>query len=125
MMTVENADHGRPTGRPRNQRERVLRALRSAGDHGITQVDFLVPGTVDGGRPIVRLPARIDELRGGGHHIEHAGRRNRCVVYILAAPPAQAAPAQELVDDDEQAALFSAADGAARPRSPYECREAA
>jgi hypothetical protein len=120
---VEEGGPGGPRDRPasagrrlpaRTQRERVLDALRRAGDHGITAVDFLLPDVVDGGPPIVRLPARVDELRHAGYVIVGAGRRAKCQVYVL-NEPARAATR----DDDDQAALFTAAVGAAPPRSPY------
>ena len=95
---------GGPSARPRTQRERVLAALRRAGERGLTQVDWLLHDVIDGGPPIVRLPARVDELRQAGHHIEHAGRRNRCVIYRLADLPAPVVSPQ--LPDDDPTALF-------------------
>jgi hypothetical protein len=119
---VGTAPHrpGRPPPRP-TQRDRVLNALRHAGDRGITATDFALPNVIDGGPPIARLAARVDELRAG-HHIEHAGRRNRCAIYRLVTLPAPviAPPA-----DDDPSALFGTTIGAAPPRSPYDCRAAA
>jgi hypothetical protein len=123
-VTTSSPPDYRVGARPRTQRDRVIEALRRAGDHGITAVDFLLPNVIDGGPPIVRLPARIDELRADGHHIEHAGRRrNRCVVYVLTTLPAPTIG--PLAGDDDPTALFGTAVGAAPPRSPYDCREAA
>jgi hypothetical protein len=65
------------------QTERVLAALTRAGAHGITAVDFLRFPTVDGGPPITRVAARIEELRDQGHPISSGERRNKCVVYRL------------------------------------------
>ena len=53
------------------QTERVLAALEHAGQGGLTQVDFLRFPTFDGGPPITRLAARIEELRDARprHHV--------------------------------------------------------
>lgn len=71
------------------QKQRVLRGLERAGKHGVTQVDWLGPVTVDGGPPITRLAPRIKELRDEGYPIVTAGIRDSCRVYVLgdAAPP--------------------------------------
>ena len=68
------------------QTERVLRALELAGDHGITQVDFLAPNVCDDGPPVTRLSARIMELRVAGHTITAAGKRDRCRRFVLHRP---------------------------------------
>lgn len=65
------------------QRDRVLKALQSAGLRGITQIDFLRFPTLDGGAPITRLAARVQELRDEGHEILSADTRDRCAVYRL------------------------------------------
>ena len=53
------------------QRDRVLRALQTAGSAGITAADFSgLNGTPDQGPPIMRVAARIMELREAGHRIE-------------------------------------------------------
>lgn len=106
---------GRPAARPYTQRERVLTALRRAGARGVDATQFLLPNVIDGGPAITRLASRIDELRSRGHHIEHAGRRKRMVIYRLASLPAPVVQAPSI--DDDPAALFGAAVGAAPPRS--------
>ena len=65
------------------QRNRVLAALTRAGDKGLTRVDFALPDVIDGGEPIINIPARILELRNEGFRIVSGERRNRCVVYRL------------------------------------------
>jgi hypothetical protein len=65
------------------QRQRVLQALQRVGARGLTQVDFLMPSVIDGGAPITRVGARIEELRAAGHQITSTGRRDRCAVYVL------------------------------------------
>lgn len=66
------------------QAERVRLALHTHRDRGITQVDFLRYPTIDGGPPITRLAARIDELRDAGLPVMEAGTRDKCRVYMLA-----------------------------------------
>lgn len=72
---------------------RVLKALEKAGPRGLTRVDFGLPNVVDGGPPIVNIPARILELKQAGHPVGENGRRDRCRVYVL-EPMVVSAPAQ-------------------------------
>jgi len=74
----------------KTQAERVLDALRRAGQYGITQVEMYSPG--DGGPPIARLAARVLELRDQGHQIVSDGRRNKCAVYVLTEPASRPLP---------------------------------
>lgn len=67
------------------QKQRVLTALQRTGWQGITQVDFLAPHVIDGGKPVTRLAARILELREDGHAIRVVGERQECAVYQLEA----------------------------------------
>lgn len=68
------------------QRERVLRALRCAGERGITARDlYAVP--VDGGPRISRVAARILELRDAGFDIDASGERDGHAVYVLHEHP--------------------------------------
>lgn len=64
------------------QRDRVLRALQLVGERGVTQADWLRQPTPDGGPPITRLAARVEELRET-HEIVVNGRRDSCAVYVL------------------------------------------
>lgn len=66
-----------------NQNDRVLRALTKAGERGITRVDFQAPDVIDGGKPILNFPARIQDLEEDGYTITAGERRNRCTVYRL------------------------------------------
>lgn len=66
------------------QTERVVRAIRRAGERGITQVDFLLPHVIDGGRPITRLAARVKDARDAGEQIVVDGERDSCAVYKIA-----------------------------------------
>lgn len=84
------------------QTTRVLAALRSRGANGITAADFAAGRVVDGQKPIMRVAARILELRRQGHQIDVVGERDGgCSVYRLMrdtqdAPPTQPAPAPTL-----------------------------
>lgn len=85
---------------------RVLKALRAHPD-GLTQVDFLAPDVIDGGYPITRLAARIQDLRDRGAEIFVDGKRNGCAIYRLhealpVPPPKVVTPARE----PEEPALF-------------------
>jgi hypothetical protein len=65
------------------QQDRVLAALTRAGARGVTQVDFLLPNVIDGGAPITRVAARVNELRNDGFQIQTDGERDSCAVYKL------------------------------------------
>jgi hypothetical protein len=97
-----------------NQRERVLKALQDAGLRGITQVDFLRFPTVDGGPPITRVAARVQELRDEGYEILSGTTRDRCAVYILKR---QDVPV--VVDAAAGSTLFDPV-SLHRPLSPYD-----
>lgn len=74
------------------QAQRIHRALKLAGPRGITALDFIRTPTFDGGLPITRLAARIQELREQGHVITSSEKRNKCAVYVLVvfvAPPTE------------------------------------
>jgi hypothetical protein len=71
------------------QVERVISAARSLD--GVCQVDFLLPDVCDGGPPITRVGARIQDAEERGFVFETLGWRDRCKVYRLLAEP-DAAP---------------------------------
>jgi hypothetical protein len=78
----------------RSGAERVLELARKRGRHGVHCSDFAVAGkTADGGKPILRLAARIDELRLRGHWFNTRKRRDRTVDYILVRDAAAVARA--------------------------------
>lgn len=52
-----------------SQKDRVYRLLVARGAAGLTNVDMLLPGVADGGKPVTRLAGRIKELRDDGHRI--------------------------------------------------------
>jgi hypothetical protein len=63
------------------QRERVLRLLQHK-PHGVSPYDF-TPPTADGGKPIMRVAARILELRDEGLDIETRTSPNGAALYVL------------------------------------------
>ena len=63
------------------QKERVLARLRAG--HDVSPTDFQLPNVVDGGKPILRVAARILELRQDGYQIDVVATRNECAVYRL------------------------------------------
>jgi hypothetical protein len=62
------------------QKERILKALRIAGERGVTTVD-MVNGSL--GEPILRGAARIEELRDEGFAIKTVKLKNRTARYVL------------------------------------------
>lgn len=70
------------------QRQRVKRALDQRGPRGVSPVDFTSP-TIDGGPPIMRVAARIYELRQTYKITEITGD-DGCARYLYSkylAPP--------------------------------------
>lgn len=83
------------------QTQRVLLALR-ARPEGITAADFMPP-TIDGGKPIMRVAARIYDLREEGHRIADGGKRGTLDVYVLRAE----APPKPVDADAPRPSLFT------------------
>jgi hypothetical protein len=67
----------------RSGAERVLELARRRGRHGVHQSDFDAGRVVDGGRPIRRLAARVDELKNRGHGFTTRRHRDRTTTYVL------------------------------------------
>lgn len=98
------------------QKERVLASLEAAGSGGVTQADWsgAFRPTPDGGGPITRLAARINDLKADGHLIVCDGKRDQCAVYVLQpAAPAEVftgalfeAPVQEQLPDEGLPAIY-------------------
>lgn len=63
-----------------SQTDRIAAALK-AHPNGITQADWTGPHTIDNGPPILRLAARILDLKAKGFPIVDAGERQGCKVY--------------------------------------------
>jgi hypothetical protein len=66
-------------------KDRILRLARARGDQGFTAVDMQLPHVADGGKPILRVAARVKDLRDEGFVFHSGGTRNRCRIYILDA----------------------------------------
>lgn len=64
---------------------RVLRAL-ARYQRGITPIDFSAPHVIDGGKPMMRLGARICDLRNAGAPIRTDREPNRVARYRLTGP---------------------------------------
>lgn len=65
------------------QNDRVLAALIARQDRGITPVDFAAPDVIDNGKPIMRVAARIHDLRQDGIPILEAREPNGTARYTL------------------------------------------
>jgi hypothetical protein len=80
------------------QVDRVLSLLRAraAECRPLNTVDLLAPAA-DGGKPIIRLPARINDLRDSGHVIDTRRAANRTADYFLISEPrrVEASPKHE------------------------------
>lgn len=67
----------------RSGAERVLALARKRGRAGVHSSDFDAGRVVDGGKPIRRLAARIDELKTRGHWFTTRRNRDRTTTYVL------------------------------------------
>ncbi len=65
------------------QSQRIARALKMRGPRGITPLDF-IGDTFDGGTQIMRVAARVQELRDRGLTIENVGGQH--AIYVLRDP---------------------------------------
>jgi hypothetical protein len=61
----------------------VLTLAQRRGRAGVHSSDFEPGQTADGGPPIRRLAARVDELRNLGHRFNTRKRSDRTVEYVL------------------------------------------
>ena len=68
-----------------SQMSRVIAASRSF--RGVCQTDLLGPNVVDGGKPITRLAARIQDAEARGYVFENIGWRSHTKVYRLIHEP--------------------------------------
>jgi hypothetical protein len=64
-----------------SQTSRILAALRNGP---VSPISFAAPNVIDGGPPIMRVAARIKDLRDAGHLIrQHTATDNRTAIYTL------------------------------------------
>lgn len=64
-----------------SQNDRIAKRLLAHG--AINTTDFLAPNVCDGGKPIIRLAARILELREDGWAIDRLVESNGTATYLL------------------------------------------
>jgi len=64
------------------QKQRILAQLKAAGGRGVSPTDFLAPDVCDGGKPILRVAARILDLKNEGHSIDCQTEAGTAV-YVL------------------------------------------
>jgi hypothetical protein len=79
---------------------------------GITQVDFLGPNVIDGGKPILRLAPRINELRELGWIIKTFIEADGTARYVL-VPHVEVVEGPVLTTPHEAPALVVGAAGVA------------
>lgn len=77
------------------QCDRVLAYLEQYGY--VNTVDFMAPEVCDGGLPIIRLAARIYDLRVQGHHIDDLKEANGTVTYLWRGVEREADGSQDAV----------------------------
>jgi hypothetical protein len=65
--------------------ERLLRHMKRGNEVAVT--DWADKYTPDGGKPILRVAARILDLKHAGHPVERVGTKNRCATYALVYEP--------------------------------------
>lgn len=65
------------------QCQRIKRALDQRGPRGVSPTDFSQKPTIDGGPPILRVAARIDELRKI-YDIARLKGDDGCALYLYA-----------------------------------------
>lgn len=66
-----------------SQRSRVLALLEARGPRGVTPIDFAAPNIADDGKPIMRVAARIGELREDGLEIVTLAGPSGVARYVL------------------------------------------
>lgn len=77
------------------QKERVLKAILDAGQNGIRPEQFLAPNVCDGGKPILRLAARVLDLKNEGHEIAcRVDRVSSTAIYTLKGETLAVTPSQ-------------------------------
>ena len=69
------------------QKQRILAQLRAAGGRGVNPIDFLAPDVCDGGSPILRVAARILDLKNEGHVIDCQTEAGVAVYVLRSSAP--------------------------------------
>lgn len=90
-----------------SQTKRIRHALERAGRRGISPTDFTSYPAIDGGPPILRLAARILDLRREGLSIEASKDPSGTARYVLVSEPGPAGePVPPPSTQSEPMALF-------------------
>ena len=94
------------------QQRRVLEKARSYD--GVCPADFAAPNVCDGGKPIMRVGARLYELDGMGYGFEKIGWRDKCKVWrcvdvdrASGTPSSPGVPSDRLTDSSSAAGPMS------------------
>lgn len=102
-----------------SQNDRVLAALRNGP---VNPVQFAELPTLDGGRPILRLAARIGVLRDRGHHITSQKQSNGTVTYTLVRDAERNGTTMTEAQPVKRSAARSVSPGAPSPKAPAAAR---
>ena len=108
-----------------------LRILAALEQGTVSPVDFAAPNVIDGGKPVMRVAARVKELRDAGYTIRSSRAANGIALYTLeATPESDAAPTgtPEMAAPSVAAAQQAPADAVAPPAAvaplPHPCDHA-
>jgi uncharacterized Zn-binding protein involved in type VI secretion len=69
--------------------DRLLKHMKAGMT--VCPTDWNGPEPIDGGKPVLRVAARICEMRAAGLPVERVGTRNACAVYGWVQPGQRAA----------------------------------
>lgn len=87
----------------KSQKARVLDLLRERGPAGISALDFIRQPTADGGKPVLRLAARLWDLRMDGHEIRSISR-STVERYVLVCEAGQRGGSEAPPEPEERSA---------------------
>ena len=93
------------------QKQRILAQLRAAGGRGVSPTDFLAPDVCDGGKPILRVAARILDLKNEGHSIDCQTEAGTAVYVLRGLAPVvtHSQPSRVVVNTSPLASIGGAA----------------
>ena len=103
------------------QKQRILRALENAGQDGLVASDFMV-NPADGGAPILRVAARVHDLRTDGHVIRGSwdSQMSQERYVLISQPGLVKAHAQEVVVMTSPGGLSRSSSGSGDARESSE-----
>lgn len=116
---------------PTSQNRRVLTLLqqRAREGRGLNSAEMVRHPTPDGGKPVLRLAARIRDLRDQGYQFTSKRHSNNTVSYFYAGEVERAAeapvaasvpPAADSLSGSLSGSLFDPHEFNQRPRGAYE-----